>query len=364
MGNKRLFISHISTEGHLAAALKERLESDFPGMLDIFVSSDRDTIRAGSRWLDELSAALRTTDVQFVLCSRDSVGRPWVNFEVGAAWIRDLRVIPVCHSGMTPEALPVPLSMLQAVTFAAADLRRLYDVVAEALGVTTPALDFEARSIDLRALERRAQEGDGVERVENPRVLCAATEQYAQPSLGFHLDVDIVRSVFGPERVTVDRALTRRRLTELLTGERFDVVHLVLAVDPANGDLVFGPVDAATEGAGAAGVVAPGGGRRPAERLSAAGFADLITESGTRLVVLATCNALLLAVQVSHVANMAASDTDVSGEAAAEWEDCFYHLLRQGRSVFRALELTQSQVDVPIRGIRRRDVTFAIAAAR
>lgn len=360
VARKRIFISHVSTEAAIAGALKERFERDFLGMPEIFVSSDTETIRAGARWLDDLSAALRSTDVQLVLCSRDSVGRPWVNFEVGAAWVRDVRVVPVCHSGMTPEALPVPLSMLQSVTFAAPDLRKLYAVVAEVLGVTTPAVDFEALATELRALERQTREDDPVERVDNPRVLCAATEQYAQPSLGFHLDVAIVQAVFGEDRVIVEHSLTRRRLTDLLTTERFDIVHLVLAVDPTDGDLIFSPVELPDERSTVNRGLADAGRQRREERLPAAGFADLLTESGSRLVVLATCNALLLAVQVSHVANMAASDTDVSGEEAAEWEDCFYNLLRRGKSVFKALELTQSQVAAPIRGIRRRDVTFAV----
>ena len=95
------------------------------------------------------------------------------------------------------------------------------------------------------------------------------------------------------------------------------------------------------------------------ERLSPSGLAALLTESQSRLVVLATCKALLLAVDVAHVANMAAADDIISGEAAAEWSDCFYRLLKQGKSVFKAMDLTRSQVDVPIRGIRHRDVVFA-----
>lgn len=109
MAKTRVFISRISAETALAQALKERLRRDFRGLLDIFVSSDQTTIRAGSKWLDEVDKALKGADVQIVLASRESVGRPWVNFEAGAVWLRGIPVIPVCRSGMTPEALPVPL---------------------------------------------------------------------------------------------------------------------------------------------------------------------------------------------------------------------------------------------------------------
>ncbi len=58
---------------------------------------------------------------------------------------------------------------------------------------------------------------------------------------------------------------------------------------------------------------------------------------------------------------MAASDADITGEQAAEWAECFYGFLAQGRTLYKAFELTRSQVDVPIRAVRHRDVSFAAA---
>lgn len=37
------------------------------------------------------------------------------------------------------------------------------------------------------------------------------------------------------------------------------------------------------------------------------------------------------------VANMVASDQDITGEEAADWEECFYRLIVQGKSVYKAL---------------------------
>jgi len=187
-----------------------------------------------------------------------------------------------------------------------------------------------------------------LEKIENPRILCAASEQYAQPSFGFHLDVAVLERAF-PQRVTVETQLTRRRLLELLTSQHFDIVHLVLAVDPDTGDAVFSPIDCATY--------------KPAtpkpDKMSPESFAALLLESRTSLVVLATCKALLLAVEVTHIANMAASDADITGEAAAEWEECFYSLLAQGKLLYKAFDLTKSQISTPIRPIRHKDVAFA-----
>jgi hypothetical protein len=54
----KLFISHISEEASLALVLKDWIESSFAGQCQVFVSSDKDDIPAGSRWLDEIDKAL------------------------------------------------------------------------------------------------------------------------------------------------------------------------------------------------------------------------------------------------------------------------------------------------------------------
>jgi hypothetical protein len=346
---KSVFISHISAESELAQWLKTRLDCDFLGTLDIFVSSDRSTIEAGRKWLDEVDKALKRADLQIILCSRESVGRPWVNFEAGAVWLRGIPVVPVCHSGLQPDDLPVPLSMLEGIALnRPAGLAKLYDAVASTLGLKTPSADFAAVAREAKDLEASyARQASKLETIENPRVLCAASAQYAQPSFGFDLDVGIVERYFRG-RVTVERALTGERLMDRLTTERFDIVHLVTAVDPESGALIFDPIDQVTH--------QPDAG---ADLMMPPSFAALLVESQTRLVVLATCKALLLAVEVATVANMAASDQDITGPEAADWEECFYRLIVQGRSVYKAFEITRQQRKAPIRAIRYKDVTFA-----
>ncbi|MBX3645910.1 MAG: toll/interleukin-1 receptor domain-containing protein [Rubrivivax sp.] len=177
MPQKQVFISHISAETEIARRLKQRLDGDFLGMLQIFVSSDRETIRAGQKWLDEVDRALRAADAELILCSRESVGRPWVNFEAGAAWLRRIPVIPVCHSGLALTELPVPLNLLQGVECASAEgLQKLYDALAAVLGVKTPAVDFQALAADLRQLQAVPPgAASAIERIEEPRILCAAS---------------------------------------------------------------------------------------------------------------------------------------------------------------------------------------------
>lgn len=349
MASKQVFISHISAESELARRLKQRLDGDFLGMFEVFVSSDRETIRAGQKWLDEVDRALRAADAQLILCSRESVGRPWVQFEAGAAWLRRIPVIPVCHSGMTLAELPVPLNMLQGIECASAEgLQKLYDALAAVLGVKTPAVDFQALATQLRPLQGAPGAAAAIERIDEPRILCAASPQYAR--LGFDGDVAVLEQVFGAQRVLVERALSRRRLSDLLSTQRFDIVHLVAGVEPTSGDVIFSDLDL-QRGVPASARV---------DRLSPAGLANLLAEAKTRLVVLATCRALKLAVVLARSLNMIGTEEDLSAEQAAEWSECFYHLLRQGQALHKAYDLAKSQVDAPLLLVPHRDVVFAL----
>jgi hypothetical protein len=318
------------------------------------VSSDQTTIRAGSKWLDEVDKALKGADVLIVLASAESVGRPWVNFEAGAVWLRGIPVIPVCHSGMTPERLPVPLSMLQSVDAGdPAGLRKVYDAVAAQLKLSTPPSDFKALAAELKALESRPAAARTLQVIREPRILCASSPQYAQPAYGFDYDIAALEAAF-PGRSTVDKALTSKRLRALLTAGTTDIVHLALPVHPRSGELIFSEVDYRTN------EPLPG----PLDAMPLAAFVSLLEEAKARLVVIATCRVpLVVAQEVQKVAHMAASDDDITGEQAKEWAECCYGLLAGGRSVHKAFALTKSQVDVPMRMFEHaQDVAFAVAA--
>lgn len=138
-----VFISHISEERDLAIAFKELVESSFLGMLDVFVSSDEHSVSLGQKWLDNITQALKSCSIEIILCSPKSISRPWINFEAGAGWIRELPVIPLCHSGMEPDKLPLPLNLLQAAKVSeVSSLKLIFPVLAEAIDSKTPQVDF------------------------------------------------------------------------------------------------------------------------------------------------------------------------------------------------------------------------------
>ena len=340
-----IFISHTSTERRLAKAFKERLAADF-STVDVFVSSDGTTVQAGRQWLKELSSALKRAKIEIILCSHASVERPWVNFEAGAGWVRGIPVIPVCHSGMTPRQLPVPLNMLEAVeAYRPEGLQKLYHAIAAALGMRTPEVDFVAMAQEIGEAGRVHEHlSRDLEVIENPKILCAASDDYAT-RLDFDLDVSVLESRFPDQVLRVERSLTSESLHDILTSHTFEMIHLVVAVDSNSGDLLFGPADS------------PG-----ADKLSVKQWAALLEKSKTRLVVLATCHGLYPGVDLSSVVNIIATKAGITGKQVADWSRRFYGLLAKGYSLFDAFKTTDPDGSLPMRLIRQKDLAFSFSA--
>lgn len=193
-----VFISHIAEEAEVAIALKDLVEPSFLGLIRIFVSSDGESVKLGQKWLDAVSAALKDCSAQIIIASPKSVVRPWVNFEAGSAWVRDVPVIPLCHSGMTPGRLPIPLSLLQAANLGdVAGMKLVINVLAQALGATVPSVDLDSFGKRVKEFEERYTFWDqcnsafGIIVSISPRILT---------TLGSHAFLDI-RSETNPSLV-------------------------------------------------------------------------------------------------------------------------------------------------------------------
>lgn len=139
-----VFISHIEEEKQVASALKELVESVFLGMIETFIASDPNSIEMGTKWLDMITSALKRCSVEIVIASPASIKRPWVNFEMGGGWIRDVPVVPVCHSGLTVPSLPAPLGSLQAAEATnETQLANLFSLLARTLNCKLPPIDYK-----------------------------------------------------------------------------------------------------------------------------------------------------------------------------------------------------------------------------
>ena len=107
-----IFISYWSGEQGAAYSL-QKLLSDLLPNTTIFMADSR-TIRAGDNWMGIIKHELKESKVVLSLLSQESIKRPWINFEAGAAWI-DKILIPLCFGGLDKGMMPAPYNQLQAL---------------------------------------------------------------------------------------------------------------------------------------------------------------------------------------------------------------------------------------------------------
>jgi hypothetical protein len=150
-----VFISHIHQEAALGTVAKAIIEEVFSrDGVSAFLSSDMRDIPAGRKWLDEISEQLEQCRVVVSLLSPTSLTRPWVNIELGAGWIKGLRVIPLCHSGLLVGDLPRPFGDFNGVGLDQNDAaERLLLGVADGLRLAHPGkwLNFDGMLKSMRA---------------------------------------------------------------------------------------------------------------------------------------------------------------------------------------------------------------------
>lgn len=125
MSQALLFLSHIHEEKDLATIVKSAIEGEFAGFVEVFVSSDGTSIPAGANFLKRIEDGLVNCIGALYLISPNSINRNWINFELGAIWIRnaisirasepEIPLLPLCHSGIMPSELPQPANNLNAI---------------------------------------------------------------------------------------------------------------------------------------------------------------------------------------------------------------------------------------------------------
>lgn len=140
----RIFISHAEADKGIAVALKCLIRSLFHERVDTFVSSDEESIRLGEQWFEIITSALYQADSILILCSPESIQRPWVNFEFGGAYFLRKSVIPICIKEMRFDDLPSPYNRFQG--FTGTDYPRLILLlgeIAQRIGFRIPTIDIE-----------------------------------------------------------------------------------------------------------------------------------------------------------------------------------------------------------------------------
>lgn len=351
MAKITVFISHAHGESELASLLKTTLVEHFIGLVNVFVSSDFKSIGAGENWYSAIMNAVEEADIHIVLCSQDSISSSWVNIELGAALCRHDRVIlPICHTNLKWEDFRVrPLADRQGLDAGSPKgLAFLYSMVATALGSSLPKVDFEALAKTIQEIEIRyradkitkARSGDCPTpsnlrvQLPNPRVLCITSIQFQEV---VRKDIDLILAAFPTgthHEIVTDVAV----LKDLMTRERFDIIHVANQTCPVTGDLIFTSI-------------APGErfSDKNHETLRASNFADLVKECGAALLVLANNENLPLLVKMLPITSVAFAEEPVDIPMLIAWLQTFYGLLGENYSLADACRKTYAQHQIPVR---------------
>lgn len=179
MSKPLIFLSHIHQEKELAMIVKNAIEEEFSGFAEVFVSSDGTSIRAGDNFLNKIEDGLVNCVGGVYLISQASVQKPWINFELGAVWIRNainlrndlagIPALPFCHSDIKKSELPQPISNLNAVEInQASELEFAFQSLQHALGGRGKLrTDFNELAASIRDFEQRYTIGDSIKNFFN-----------------------------------------------------------------------------------------------------------------------------------------------------------------------------------------------------
>jgi TIR domain len=134
--NVKLFLSHAASDEHIALLLKAEIEGRLRGV-KVFCSGDPTDLPPGDKWSPTIQLALEDATMLIFVTSERSLQRPWVWFECGTFWFTKKKIMPLCLGAVRKNALPPPLSELQAINGdESSDLKTALDVVAAATGIS------------------------------------------------------------------------------------------------------------------------------------------------------------------------------------------------------------------------------------
>jgi hypothetical protein len=108
-----IFFSHSTKDQVPLQILRDLLIARTGGSIDIFMSSDGQSIPFGRNWVHEVERGLDHARLMFVFVTPNSVRSNWLYFEAGHAYSKGIRVVPVAMLGIDLSSVSPPLSLLQ-----------------------------------------------------------------------------------------------------------------------------------------------------------------------------------------------------------------------------------------------------------
>lgn len=113
MSKPKIFFSHSSKDKEILSRLKDLFVEKTGGTIEVFLSSDGQSIPFGKNWVHRVQEALEQTTLMVVFLTPNSLKSNWIYFETGFVYSKGVRVVPVGFIGTDLSLLPPPLSLLQ-----------------------------------------------------------------------------------------------------------------------------------------------------------------------------------------------------------------------------------------------------------
>jgi hypothetical protein len=158
-GTKVIFISHAAVDNEIALELKRNISAAFSNV-EIFVSSDPESLAPGDPWVQKILAALERASLIIAIVSERGLSRKWVWFESGRAWFSGIKLLPCCLGKVRKGKLEAPFSLIQGLNIdISGDLQVLFTQIGQIL--TQPKIidpDFDELSQELIRLNIRAEQ--------------------------------------------------------------------------------------------------------------------------------------------------------------------------------------------------------------
>lgn len=120
MNKPTIFFSHSSKDKELILPIKNKLDKSTSGAIEIFMSSDGQSIPFGSNWIHKIEEGLQVAKIMFVFVTERSISSGWIYFEAGYAYSKGIQVIPV-GIGIDIGELRAPLNLLQGFNILSED---------------------------------------------------------------------------------------------------------------------------------------------------------------------------------------------------------------------------------------------------
>jgi hypothetical protein len=155
----RVFISFVHEDRSIAETVKRILEQQLNLVGHVFIVTDQQQLRAGDDWLQRIREELTSAEIVLLMISKRAITMPWVNFEAGAAWLSNKRLISACFGNQRKGNLPKPYSNWQAVQLPD-DEEYLLDSIANWLKIERPGGRFLERLQKVLEPERKK---DGID---------------------------------------------------------------------------------------------------------------------------------------------------------------------------------------------------------